>query len=835
MFPFAPPWDDASPSVTNVREWLDAPAGKHGFVSVRDGHLAVGDKRIRFFGVNMCFGANFPTHDAAERIAGRLAKFGINCVRFHHMDMFNAPDGIFANDGVTLDPERLDRLDYFISQLKNHGIYSNLNLHVSRTYPDRPKSEKVGNQSFDKGVDNFSAKLIALQKDFARDLLSHVNPYTGNAYAQEPAVALVEINNENGLLHSWEIGALDGAAQPYRDELGELWTKWLLEKYADRADIETAWSQGERPAGPELLANGTFEADLDRWNLERHGTARARSVTADGVLRVTIGLAGEESWHAQVNQGGIPVAAGETLVLTFRARARTPRPVHIALAQANAPWSMLAEDQVTLSTEWEEFRRVLKVAAAEADARIGFNVGNAKGWVEIDDVSLRVPTLDGSVPWEGGAIKPFTRPVYAAQTELARRDWYRFLWSLEEKYWMGMKDFLQKDLGAKSLVVGTQLQWSPIPIQARMDVIDSHAYWMHPRFPGKEWDMENWKVRNKAMTGEEHGGTIPGLALQRVVGMPYICTEYNHAAPNSFGSETFSIICAYAALQDWDAVFAFSYSHRRDDWEQDFFSSFFDIDRHPTKMATLPASLALFLRGDVARARTERLATITSEDAFEAAMKHGVGIGAEQFGVEPAAAMIQRVGVALGEYQFKKGATGGDSPDAAAEKVYISDTQELTWDTERRVVLINTARSKAVIGFPGSERFTLGGCEVEFGPLRQGFAVLQITVMEGADFGTAERILVTATSNTENTGMQWTSEAMESVGKNWGSSPTLVEGVPAKIQFPEGGNWKAWALDERGQRCGPGIPITNNTLIIGSAHKTLWYEVTRSGEVEQEP
>ena len=30
-----------------------------------------------------------------------------------------------------------------------------------------------------------------------------------------------------------------------------------------------------------------------------------------------------------------------------------------------------------------------------------------------------------------------------------------------------------------------------------------------------------------------------------------------------------------------------------------YFPSFFDIDQHPTKMATLPASLAMFLRGDV--------------------------------------------------------------------------------------------------------------------------------------------------------------------------------------------------------------------------------------------
>ena len=39
LFPFVLPWDDASPSATNVSAWLVALAGKGGFVTVKDGHL----------------------------------------------------------------------------------------------------------------------------------------------------------------------------------------------------------------------------------------------------------------------------------------------------------------------------------------------------------------------------------------------------------------------------------------------------------------------------------------------------------------------------------------------------------------------------------------------------------------------------------------------------------------------------------------------------------------------------------------------------------------------------------------------------------------------------
>ena len=91
LFPFVLPWDDATAAAVDVSGWLDAPAGKGGFASVQDGHLFANGKRLRIFGVNLAFGANFPTHEDAEKVAARMAKFGINCVRFHHMDMQSAP------------------------------------------------------------------------------------------------------------------------------------------------------------------------------------------------------------------------------------------------------------------------------------------------------------------------------------------------------------------------------------------------------------------------------------------------------------------------------------------------------------------------------------------------------------------------------------------------------------------------------------------------------------------------------------------------------------------------------------------------------------------------
>ncbi|MBI4603068.1 MAG: hypothetical protein HY721_14010 [Planctomycetes bacterium] len=64
LAPFVLPWDDASPGPADVSFLLEAPAGKRGFVEARDGRFWAGDRRIRFWGVNVCFAACFPPKEA---------------------------------------------------------------------------------------------------------------------------------------------------------------------------------------------------------------------------------------------------------------------------------------------------------------------------------------------------------------------------------------------------------------------------------------------------------------------------------------------------------------------------------------------------------------------------------------------------------------------------------------------------------------------------------------------------------------------------------------------------------------------------------------------------
>ncbi|MDM7916670.1 MAG: hypothetical protein QUU85_15610, partial [Candidatus Eisenbacteria bacterium] len=116
---------------------LDLPAGRDGPIRVARGHLVRPDgKRFRIWGVNLTTAAALPAQGDSPLLAGHLARLGINCVRFHFLDL-PSPRGLIdpkPDHTRSLDPERLDRLDRLVAELKKRGIYTDLNLNVGRRY-----------------------------------------------------------------------------------------------------------------------------------------------------------------------------------------------------------------------------------------------------------------------------------------------------------------------------------------------------------------------------------------------------------------------------------------------------------------------------------------------------------------------------------------------------------------------------------------------------------------------------------------------------------------------------------------------------------------------------
>ncbi len=254
MFPFVPSYDSPD-NVVNMSHLLAAPAGKDGRIRVEGGHFVNDKGRFKLHATNLTGPANFPTHEEAERLAARLARFGINCVRLHYFDnsygtfMLPKEPGILDESGETrrkLDPERRDRQDYLIAQFKKRGIYVNVNLHVAR-HLGPADGIPHGATDRNKGFNQFYPPLIALQKEYAKELLSHVNPYTGMSYLKDPVVAVVELNNEEALWRLYKKGGLDSRDDVYGKFFKKLWSDWLVKKYGTTEKARAAWKLAEKP------------------------------------------------------------------------------------------------------------------------------------------------------------------------------------------------------------------------------------------------------------------------------------------------------------------------------------------------------------------------------------------------------------------------------------------------------------------------------------------------------------------------------------------------------------------------------------------------------------
>jgi len=855
LFPFVLPWDDATPGVVNLSGWLPKPAGKFGQVRAgADGHLYAGKERVRFFGVDLAFSANVPAHADAEKVAARLAKFGVNIVRFHIMDMRRYPDGILARnapDTSTLDPEALDRLDYFIDQLNRRGIYVNLCLLNYRPLCAAdglpPEIEQAGGGPYQRRhvVGFFNEAVLETQRVYARNLLTHRNAYTGKTYAESPAVAFVEINNENGLIHAWLGREVDELPERFRTELRAQWNAWLRACYGTDARLRQAWSSGENTPGPELLTNGGFAQGTQGWTLECHRPDAEASLaeSASGpkalpgakAVEVRVAKPGAQSWFVRFEQNGVRVRAGASYTLVFWAKADRPATLNVSLEMSRAPWHVLAARHgVALTAEWQRFRFVLPAGESDERARMIFDPPPQAGTLALAGVSLReggVRGLDAGERLAGDAVPAFETAHFSERTEDAQRDWIRFLWETEDRYWQAMRDYLKRDLNVQALIIGTAVGCSTPNLMVRLDAVDSHAYWQHPVFPGRPWDENNWYVKNVSMVNDR-GGIFSALALRRVAGKPFCVTEYGHPAPNTFVSEGHLLRAAYASLQDWDYVSASRYSHS-DHWDLRCIRNYFDINAHPTMMATLIPAAALFLRGDVKPAREAVEVPLSTEREVDA-LRHTYAwklVDAGDLGVSRETPLVHRVAVVA---EGQASSAQALKPEAVAGDRFVSDTGELCWDArekERGVVTVNAARSKAVIGYGGGKRFELGGVTIEPGPTRQaGWSAITVTAMEG-EFGQRPcRMLVTATGEAGNTNMGWKNPEHSSVGKDWGEAPTVAEGIPAKITLPyDAESLEAWALDERGQRRTrlKIAPDANGRAVvtIGPEQRTLWYEV----------
>lgn len=876
-FPFSMPWDDASKNALDASDLNPAPLTGVQRLTIKNGHFFdTTGRRVRFLGTNLVSTANFSTPENSARFAARLHKFGFNCVRLHHMDASWANPNIFGqnrdNDhdsNAQVSPQSLDLLDHTVANLKKNGLYVDLNLHVARApspgdnFPDTDKIPQLG-----KVVAYFEPRFIALQKDYARSLLTHKNPYTETRLADDPALALVEINNEDSLVGEAWSGTLQSLPLFYRTTLRAGWNKFLCARYTNSGALRKSWNA---PLGiadaPNLLRNARFEeggavnGTPDSWQLEtQEGAKAALSVIetqnapengpAGKALRVNIEAVPDQSWKLQLHQTGLNLKPNSFYTVSFWARSDAPRGASCYFALDQAPWSQVGgNNALSLSPDWKLQRFAFRTGATLTDhTRFSLALGNAKDAVEIADLKL----VTGAV-----ALVPFDQSVESATldlppvqgaTPMQARDWIEFLGAIEAAYVSTMRNTIKRECGFQGAVTCSQASYGGLAGIAResaSDWTDMHAYWQHPDFPGRAWDLSNWRIPNTAMLDDAKGGTLAGLAAYRVEGKPFTVSEYNHPAPNEYASETVPTILAYAGLQDWDGIFLFDYNGDRDNWNPGKIRGFFDSDSDPNKMVFTPAMARAFLGGALAPASAkttlvvpkDSLLDLTAQMPLAAAWTFGESVPAlwRANGMGLSDALSSRMAVRLVE-----GSGAARLERSGARSVHAGNPAfDWRFSGAQGHLVVDSPSVKALVGRVAGESssfWPLGALSIGSPRSSNGWASFVIVARDGKPLEKSGSILLCTLDRAENANMTWNAEHT-SVGDRWGDGPPLLETPSATLELhTTAARAQVWKLDASGKRSGV-LPSTLSKgqlkFALAAGDATPFYEIALQQNVSK--
>jgi hypothetical protein len=856
--------------------FLNHPLDPTDQLFVRDGHFfRVGpdlqpgtddDQRVRLFGVNLAFGANFPEGTDAVRIARRLRRLGVNLVRLHHMD--SQPDSNPANAGSVLttgpypafNTVALSRLRAFLDALRSEGVYVNLNLHVGYTFrpsvdgvPALPSGQAIPTQS--KPLQILYPRMVDLQLDYARGLSEKL------ALAGDPVLGMVEINNESSLVYSWQGGGLDASLLgEYGADALRQWNRWLQAGYPTTDDLRAAWG-ASLPPGADMLPG--------RWQpLEIHSPSSARyeSLTQDGVpvARVTVDRGGAAVILKQV---GFSTTAGTPYLAEVEMRsdlaAGASCSVYWDVKEDVSPWRTSSSKSASLTASWQRFTMSFSPSLAMSGiGRFGLSVENCSTPVYVRNAALRTGGRRGLAADESleAADIALVASADASTTQPRLDDYLAFLAACDRSYLERMRDAVRSAVGPLTPIAGTQMGFSGLSAldsHATLDYYDEHFYVDHYNFPNVSWDGRDWRIRDQSSLGSGLSAFL-NVATARVRGRPYTVSEFNQPWPNRYAAEIDPTLAAFASFQDWDALVHFAYSHGRG-WD-DNVPNGFNLNGDWAKWAAFGQSAWLF-----------RTAAVT-------AAPECVGLPAS-----PALRLRYTREKRYGGFAAFYGALGGYQPlnafvnpvclDPAADGPLptgltakpagpvVASTGELAYDPSGRRFVVAAPGVSGVFGWLSGDRVWAGAIDVER-PDPAGFVSLLLTPLDGLPIDSSRHLLLSNPSYALRTqpasaparpqfivnypqAADWFTLEPDRAGKpsgdlNGGQGPTWMAAAETVVWFrTAGSSVTVYPLDGQGARLAPLPPAAVQrtdqgyrlSLAAGDQPWSVWYEIV----VEDQP
>lgn len=846
-FEFYLPWSDSTSTVTDMSGYLDAPAGKHGFLKVTpDGHFRFENKtkNERFVGVVNVAISNFPTKTEANIIAARMAKFGINLVRIHLMDV-EGVYGLFQNstqNTLQISSDRLDKMDYFIYCLKERGIYFNFCIHAGRIYKTADGIDSPVKNDQSKYVTLFNDKIIDLQKDFAQKTIGHVNPYTKKKYADDPAMVSVELTNENSLFNGWLgwqsdyiFGDVTGGIGPfYAAELDTKFNNWLSLKYNNDSTLRQTWKGWGSGAITELIKNGSFEQNLTNWSPLVTGGATG-TIAADATIarhgtksvKISVTKAGTENWHIQLKTNNFSVEKNKDYKIGFYAKADVAKEVRMEVME-NQTWKWITGPFYTTTTDWKYYEVFFNSPFTSSALIVAFEWGKQTGTFWIDSVTVTETYGIGLENGESLAAKNVKRTRNSELGKYTKQrvgDNAEFYFDIEKKYTEELSGFLKNDLNVKCPVTFTNNYFglAEMYAQSQADYIDFHMYWDHPNFPNG-WSNTDFTLNNKSILLNPEGSTINKMPLTKVKNMPHVLSEYNHPYPYIFQAEAPSLLYAYGSFFDLDGIVWHAYYDFTNKFNIRYQEKFFGIAMHPVMMTQMLLALPYRMKY-IQKAQTIVEGNYRKQDVFN---NTKIFQDNDVINIEDVSHGTSFLKHGFRHANFEADSTFLTGTLTSPWKVVTSETGELMWDGNQGYFTIDNPFWQGATGYLGGKTIDLGNITISNLTTTDNlnFASIQLISLDSLSIGKSKKMILLTSARLENEGLQWNTTKTSLLDA--GSTKALCEPVKATVRFKNASadSVAVYMLNPTGARA-DSSEINQNAAdaIFTLNKKTLWYEI----------
>lgn len=270
-YAFQFPADSQSESgevMVDLRYLNESEAGETGFIrrsSDGNGFVRGDGEPIRFWGVTPRREFVEMPMDSLKKMARFYAKMGMNMIRIH-AQLSPKAKGSKITD---VDMKEVDGIWKTVAAFKNEGIYTTISPYWPSGYYLQHVSAEWGLTGYEGethlwNVLYFNGLLQKGYKSWVKTLYTEPNPYTGLPLKDDPAVAIIQIQNEDGMLW-WTVDQLHPAQKRI---LENQFSEFVKNKYGSIAKALNSWENVEvekdRPAEGFLKLYPMWELTQDQ-------------------------------------------------------------------------------------------------------------------------------------------------------------------------------------------------------------------------------------------------------------------------------------------------------------------------------------------------------------------------------------------------------------------------------------------------------------------------------------------------------------------------------------------------------------------------------------------